>query len=91
MAKNDLEHHSQVLAQRLSRLHGINAPEFFDKGVFSILVKTLRSEGYLNDECHAVARPVENLANLLTSLVSPEVNLTIQAVMHLEDVKDKQE
>ncbi|WP_318522930.1 glycerol-3-phosphate 1-O-acyltransferase PlsB [Photobacterium leiognathi] len=90
MAKDDLEQHSQVLAQRLSRLHGINAPEFFDKGVFSSLVKTLRSEGYLNSECHAVTRPVENLANLLTSLVSPEVSLTIQAVMQPDDDKKEE-
>ena len=83
--KTDLEQQSQVLAQRLSRLHGINAPEFFDKGVFSTLVKTLRSEGYLNDECLPVTRPVEKLADLLTSLVSPEVKLTIQAVMHPEE------
>ncbi len=85
LPKTDLEQQSQVLAQRLSRLHGINAPEFFDKGVFSTLVKTLRSEGYLNDECHAVTHPVEKLASLLTSLISPEVRLTIQAVMHPDE------
>ena len=85
LMKSDLEQQSQMMAQRLSRLHGINAPEFFDKGVFATLVKTLRSEGYLNDECHAVSRPVETLADLLAALVSPEVKLTIQAVMNRED------
>ncbi|MCG7584150.1 glycerol-3-phosphate 1-O-acyltransferase PlsB [Photobacterium sp. OFAV2-7] len=85
LMKSDLEQQSQMMAQRLSRLHGINAPEFFDKGVFATLVKTLRSEGYLNDECHAVSRPVETLAELLAALVSPEVKLTIQAVMNRED------
>ncbi|MGR5147561.1 glycerol-3-phosphate 1-O-acyltransferase PlsB [Photobacterium alginatilyticum] len=85
LMKSDLEQQSQMMAQRLSRLHGINAPEFFDKGVFATLVKTLRNEGYLNDECHAVSRPVETLAELLAALVSPEVKLTIQAVMNRED------
>ncbi|PSU49777.1 glycerol-3-phosphate 1-O-acyltransferase [Photobacterium frigidiphilum] len=85
MMKSDLEQQSQMMAQRLSRLHGINAPEFFDKGVFAILVKTLRKEGYLNDECHAVSRQVENLADQLTALVSPEVKLTIQAVMNRDE------
>jgi glycerol-3-phosphate O-acyltransferase len=85
MMKSDLEQQSQMMAQRLSRLHGINAPEFFDKGVFAILVKTLRSEGYLNDECHAVSRQVETLADQLTALVSPEVKLTIQAVMNRDE------
>ena len=85
LMKSGLEQQSQMMAQRLSRLHGINAPEFFDKGVFATLVKTLRSEGYLNDECHAVSRPVETLAELLAALVSPEVKLTIQAVMNREE------
>ncbi|UTV27848.1 glycerol-3-phosphate 1-O-acyltransferase PlsB [Photobacterium atrarenae] len=85
LMKSDLEQQSQMMAQRLSRLHGINAPEFFDKGVFATLVKTLRNEGYLNEDCHAVSRPVETLADLLAALVSPEVKLTIQAVMSRED------
>ncbi|PSW19326.1 glycerol-3-phosphate 1-O-acyltransferase [Photobacterium sanctipauli] len=85
LMKSDLEQQSQMMAQRLSRLHGINAPEFFDKGVFATLVKTLRSEGYLNEECHAVSQPVEHLAELLAALVSPEVKLTIQAVMNREE------
>lgn len=85
MMKSELEQQSQMMAQRLSRLHGINAPEFFDKGVFAILVKTLRREGYLNNECHAVSRRVEDLAEQLTALVSPEVKLTIQAVMNREE------
>lgn len=85
LMKSDLEQQSQMLAQRLSRLHGINAPEFFDKGVFAILVNTLRKEGYLNEDCHAVSQPVEELAELLAALVSPEVKLTIQAVMNREE------
>ncbi|MGF1724464.1 glycerol-3-phosphate 1-O-acyltransferase PlsB [Photobacterium nomapromontoriensis] len=85
LMKSDLEQQSQMMAQRLSRLHGINAPEFFDQGVFASLVKTLREEGYLNDECHAVSQPVEALAEQLAALVSPEVKLTIQAVMSRED------
>ncbi len=83
--RSDLEQQSQVLAQRLSRLHGINAPEFFDKGVFSILVRTLREQGYLNSEGQAIAKPLENLGATLGGLVSPEVKLTIQAVMNKDD------
>ncbi|MGF1685225.1 glycerol-3-phosphate 1-O-acyltransferase PlsB [Photobacterium japonica] len=88
LMKSDLEQQSQMLAQRLSRLHGINAPEFFDKGVFAILVSTLRREGYLNEDCHAVSQPVEELAEQLAALVSPEVKLTIQAVMNREERVD---
>ncbi|PUX54866.1 glycerol-3-phosphate 1-O-acyltransferase, partial [Cronobacter sakazakii] len=40
--RGTLEKESRTVAQRLSVLHGINAPEFFDKAVFSTLVLTLR-------------------------------------------------
>ena len=47
--RGTLEKESRTVAQRLSVLHGINAPEFFDKAVFSSLVLTLRDEGYISD------------------------------------------
>ncbi len=47
--RGTLEKESRTLAQRLSVLHGINAPEFFDKAVFTSLVLTLRDEGYISD------------------------------------------
>lgn len=43
LGKSDLEQQSQDIAQRLGRLHGINAPEFFDKGVFAALFTTLQA------------------------------------------------
>ncbi|OOE40168.1 glycerol-3-phosphate 1-O-acyltransferase [Salinivibrio kushneri] len=80
--KRDLEKHSQMLAQRLSRLHGINAPEFFDKGVFSTFVDTLREQGYLDDDAKANAERIAALNDLVCGLISPEVQLTIQAVLN---------
>lgn len=47
--RGTLEKESRTVAQRLSVLHGINAPEFFDKAVFSSLVLTLRDEKYISD------------------------------------------
>ena len=47
--RGTLEKESRTVAQRLSVLHGINAPEFFDKAVFSSLVLTLRDEGFISD------------------------------------------
>ncbi|WP_407331701.1 glycerol-3-phosphate 1-O-acyltransferase PlsB [Enterovibrio sp. 27052020O] len=82
VSKSDLEQQSQMMAQRLSRLHGINAPEFFDKGVFSTLVASLREEGYLNDDDHAKAEHIETLQECVLGLISPEVQLTIQAILN---------
>ena len=42
-----LEHQSGVLAQRLSIIHGLNAPEFFDKSLFRSFICRLQQHGIL--------------------------------------------
>ena len=42
-----LEHQSGVLAQRLSIIHGLNAPEFFDKSLFRGFIAQMRHHGVL--------------------------------------------
>ncbi|MGV3345281.1 glycerol-3-phosphate 1-O-acyltransferase PlsB [Enterobacteriaceae bacterium LUAb1] len=73
-----LEKESRTLAQRLSVLHGINAPEFFDKAVFSTLVLTLRDEGYIKDSGDTVAEQSAEVYQLLAELITQEVRLTIE-------------
>ncbi len=46
----ELEQESQKLAQRISALYGINAPEFFDKNLFKNQVKVLKEEGYIKHQ-----------------------------------------
>jgi glycerol-3-phosphate O-acyltransferase len=75
-----LEKESRIMAQRLSVLHGINAPEFFDKAVFSTLVATLRAEGYINDIGDAVREHTMEVYNMLSDLITPEIKLTIESV-----------
>ncbi|MGO3396127.1 MAG: glycerol-3-phosphate 1-O-acyltransferase PlsB, partial [Serratia proteamaculans] len=75
-----LEKESRIMAQRLSVLHGINAPEFFDKAVFSTLVATLREEGYINDIGDAVREHTMEVYNMLSDLITPEIKLTIESV-----------
>ena len=76
--KGDLEQKSQEIAQRLGRLHGINAPEFFDKGVFSSMLTTLKHQDYLDNDGSCDQERSQALADLLYSLLSPEVCLTIK-------------
>ncbi|MFA0084416.1 glycerol-3-phosphate 1-O-acyltransferase [Vibrio sp. 10N.286.49.C2] len=83
--KQDLEQKSQDIAQRLGRLHGINAPEFFDKGVFASLFSTLKDQQYLDVDGNCDTTQTEALANLLYSLLYPEVKLTIQESVHQSD------
>ncbi len=42
-----LENQSRVLAQRLSIIHGLNAPEFFDKALFRSFIEQLKANGVL--------------------------------------------
>ncbi|OSN03270.1 glycerol-3-phosphate 1-O-acyltransferase [Lonsdalea britannica] len=77
--RGTLEKESRAMAQRLSLLHGINAPEFFDKAVFSTLVNTLRSEGYISDSGDAVLEKVQAIYAILGDVITPEVRLTIES------------
>ncbi|MCG9680657.1 glycerol-3-phosphate 1-O-acyltransferase PlsB [Vibrio sp. Isolate24] len=78
LGKADLEQKSQEIAQRLGRLHGINAPEFFDKGVFSSMFTTLKQQAYLDNEGNCDQDKSQILADLLYSMLYPEVRLTIK-------------
>ncbi len=50
LTREELEEHSHQLAERLTLLSGLNAPEFFDRRLFSGLLDTLESEGWLWQE-----------------------------------------
>jgi len=82
--RGTLEKESRTLAQRLSVLHGINAPEFFDKAVFSTLVLTLRDEGYISDTGDADPAKTMQVYLLLADLVTPDVRLTIESATQAE-------
>ncbi|MBY8138560.1 glycerol-3-phosphate 1-O-acyltransferase PlsB [Vibrio fluvialis] len=78
LGKSDLENKSQEIAQRLGRLHGINAPEFFDKGVFSALFVTLKQQGYLDSDGNCHLEQTKHFSRMLYTMLYPEVRLTIQ-------------
>jgi glycerol-3-phosphate O-acyltransferase len=67
------------MAQRLSVLHGINSPEFFDKAVFSSLVLTLRDEGYISDTGDAQVEQTHRVYQMLADLITQEVRMTIES------------
>jgi len=79
--RGSLEKESRTMAQRLSVLHGINAPEFFDKAVFSSLVLTLRDEGYISDTGDAQIEQTQKVYLLLADLITQEVRLTIESAV----------
>jgi glycerol-3-phosphate O-acyltransferase len=50
ISAEDLEDLCTVMAQRLSILHGLNAPEFFDKSLFRHFIQSLQDEGVLRQD-----------------------------------------
>ncbi len=47
ISREMLEDQSQLLAERLTRLQGLNAPEFFDRRLFAGLLDSLERDGWL--------------------------------------------
>ncbi|UDG79559.1 glycerol-3-phosphate 1-O-acyltransferase PlsB [Candidatus Steffania adelgidicola] len=74
-----LEKESRRIAQQLSILHGINAPEFFDKAVFSTLVEKLRDEQYLKDTGDVINEKISEMCEILSELVEVDVLNTIKS------------
>ena len=62
-------------------LHGINAPEFFDKAVFSAFIANLKEEGYFDDD----KEKLHELATILEHLISSEICLTINGAADKAD------
>lgn len=80
-----LEKESQSVAQRLSVLHGINAPEFFDKAVFSTFIASLKDNGYFTDDGVAIAEKLDDITEYLDRMISDEVILTINSAVEKND------
>ena len=80
ISRASLEKEGRLIAERLSILHGINAPEFFDKGVFSTLVASLREQGYLDDKGDANLAKIEIMNKILKPLITTRVMQTIDEI-----------
>jgi len=79
----ELSNDSHVLAKRLSNIHGINAPEFFDKHVLSTFVGSLKELDYFtgDNEQHNIEK-VSVLVGNVTTLLRPTVLATIKASLN---------
>ncbi|WP_028294780.1 glycerol-3-phosphate 1-O-acyltransferase PlsB [Oceanobacter kriegii] len=76
-----LEQQSTLIAQRISLLHGLNAPEFFDKSLFRTLVNQLLKQQVLaesDDGKLAIVGGLELLIVQLEKALDGSVRHTIQ-------------
>ncbi|MDX1526293.1 MAG: glycerol-3-phosphate 1-O-acyltransferase PlsB [Pseudidiomarina maritima] len=87
ISRSDLEQHAVTLAERLSAIHGVNAPEFFDRKVLTTLVATIKREGYISvntDGMLLADARVGLFSDAIDALLEPTVLQTIrQSVQQL--------
>ncbi len=89
-----LEARCTIMAQRLSILHGLNAPEFFDKTLFRQFIQRLTDEQVLraDDEgrLHYAAGLEDIAENTAKRVLSAEVRLSIRQVARSAEAADSQ-
>jgi len=81
--KDDMVKNCSLMAQRISILHGLNAPEFFDKSLFKNLIEELleREVLTLNDDGNIeFGERIENIANDAKVLLNAELRRSILQV-----------
>ncbi len=80
---NELESQSTLMAERMSILYGLNAPEFFDKTLFRNFINLLRQDGYIqtNDQGHLIYdESLEQVAEDARLVLNAELRLSILQV-----------
>ena len=81
--KEDVVKNCSLMAQRLSILHGLNAPEFFDKALFRNLIDELLERNVLSlDEQDNIlfSDKIENIANDAKILLNADLRRSILQV-----------
>ncbi|HSC85415.1 MAG TPA: glycerol-3-phosphate 1-O-acyltransferase PlsB [Pseudomonas sp.] len=84
LSAEELENLCVVMAQRLSILHGLNAPEFFDKSLFRHFIQTLLDEGVLRQDSAGKLSHHPKLVDLVEGaakrVLPAEIRLSIRQV-----------
>ena len=84
LSAEELENLCVVMAQRLSILHGLNAPEFFDKSLFRHFIQTLLDQGVLrqNGEGKLSHHPqlTELVEGVAKRVLPAEIRMSIRQV-----------
>jgi len=84
LSAEELEDLCTMMAQRLSILHGLNAPEFFDKSLFRHFIQTLLDQGVLHRDEDGKLGYLEVLGELAEGaakrVLPAEIRLSIRQV-----------
>lgn len=81
LSRNNLERYSELVAIRLGARHGIDAPEFYDKKVFSVLIAMLKKEGYVSVDAsgaYTTDERTDAFSSELEQLLGSSIQMTIR-------------
>lgn len=81
MSRGSLEKQSRQYAERLSSLHGISSPEFFDKNVLSSFINAMKENNLLEaseDGQLKHSDASESLRQEVVTLIAPEIGQRLQ-------------
>jgi glycerol-3-phosphate O-acyltransferase len=83
VSRAELERKSAQFAERLSALHGINSPEFFDKKVLATFINALKENALIEAGVDGKLRHSEQSEALRTdviNLIAPEIAQRLQQI-----------
>lgn len=83
LSRNTLEKTSRQLAERMATLHGISAPEFYDKNVLATFINALRESKLLEaTEDGSLKNSVKSqaLREDIVALIAPEIAQRLQQI-----------
>ncbi|MDF2179261.1 glycerol-3-phosphate 1-O-acyltransferase PlsB [Aliiglaciecola sp. CAU 1673] len=84
LARAALEKQGKELAEHLSAVNGISAPEFYDKNLFSTFVNALKDNGWVETDDDGALKHSDKSAELkalVLSLVTPSVAQKLQQLL----------
>jgi len=83
---SELEDLCHLMAQRMSILHQINSPEFFDKTLFKTLLRSMLSSGTIwvdNNDRLSFGEDLITVDQLAASVINAEIRLSIKQVTNI--------
>jgi glycerol-3-phosphate O-acyltransferase len=79
--RESLQEHSHQVAHKMSRLYGLNAPEFFDVRLFNRFVDALIDNGVVTEEPDARlvwASIVEDVLHAAEGIIDPDFRYAVR-------------
>jgi glycerol-3-phosphate O-acyltransferase len=86
ISQNDLENLCYLMAQRITLLHGLDAPEFFAKALFRNFIQVLRSRGVLSVNEHGLLEFDESMQTVIADanlVLSDQIRHSVLQVTHV--------